>query len=181
MRSVNPSGGWKWYNKSTRHHYNPGRSGNQGRASKSHTVLTSEYTGIQIHDKAANYANVILHPDAGHVNEMIVGGPVTTKFSVSASEGLYVNNVFVNTAQPSASVITGQEDLASGITSAAILFPTEQADDLYIISAELINTIDNPPSIYSHMIIKKGLDEFRILFSGSLDSDNYKLDWASLR
>ena len=75
----------------------------------------------------------------------------------------------------------GTEDLASGITSAAILISPEQADFDFTLSTDLINTIDNPPSIYSHIIIKKGLDEFRVLFSGSLDSDNYKLDWAVLR
>ena len=171
MRTVNPSGGWKWHHKTNRNKF--------GRPLADHTVLTSEYTGIQIHDKYENYANVILHPDAGHLNEMIVGGPTTTRFNISASEGLYINNQLV--VSPSASQLIGQEDLASGITSAAIVFVSEQADDNYTISTELINSIDNPPSIYSSIIIKKGLDEFRILFSGSLDSDNYKLDWALLR
>ena len=76
---------------------------------------------------------------------------------------------------------TGQEILVSGATSAAIAFGSSLPDEAYTITAELVNTVDNPPSIYNHVIIKKNIDGFRILFSGNLDSDNYSLDWSAIR
>jgi hypothetical protein len=75
----------------------------------------------------------------------------------------------------------GQEVLASGAPSAAVAFSSVQVDDNYTISHSLVNTVDRPPSIYSMVVIQKNVDGFRVLFSGNLDSDNYRLDWAAIR
>jgi hypothetical protein len=75
----------------------------------------------------------------------------------------------------------GQQVLVSGAPSAAVAFSTVQVNDSYTISHSLVNTVDRPPSVYSMTVIQKNVDGFRVLFSGNLDSDNYRLDWAAIR
>jgi len=49
----------------------------------------------------------------------------------------------------------------------------------YSVEISIENTTDIEPSIYNYVIIRKTNTEFDILFSGYIDSSNYKLNWVA--
>ena len=68
-------------------------------------------------------------------------------------------------------------NLSSGDSTAAIVFDEPQPDINYAINLSLVNSGDNPPSIYSYIVTSKLVTGFTVLFSGEIDSDNYILEW----
>jgi len=48
----------------------------------------------------------------------------------------------------------------------------------YVVEVVIENTIDGSPSIYGHMIRRKVTTEFDVIFTGYIDSPNYKLNWV---
>lgn len=77
--------------------------------------------------------------------------------------------------------VNGWEHVAQGDTTATIIFDVPQVDSLYSVVGNLVNEIDPQPSIYGHIIKEKTLTGFTVLFSGSIDSNNYYFDWILSR
>jgi hypothetical protein len=73
----------------------------------------------------------------------------------------------------------GSGSLENDATSATILFFSEEPDEDYSIkSLVLVNEVDDPPSFYSMIVTSKTTLGFTVLFSGPIDSGNYKLEWS---
>lgn len=84
-------------------------------------------------------------------------------------------------AQVTATAIVGNEDLSTGDTTAAITFLVAQPDANYGVAWSLVNTTDFPPSIYAGTIYEKTINGFSVIFSGTIDTDNYVLSWIVTR
>ena len=113
------------------------------------------------------------------VNEILTdgtlaGGSATALVTESAVK------TYVDT-QVSGGVITGQEALVNGDSTATIVFVSSESDTNYSIAYSLVNTIDITPSIYASIVTEKTVDGFIVTFSGTLDSANYILDWLITR
>ena len=75
----------------------------------------------------------------------------------------------------------GIEPVLQGDSTAEISFDVAQVDENYSVVGNLVNELDNAPSIYGHIIRNKTKDGFTVLFSGPMDSANYKFDWITSR
>jgi hypothetical protein len=128
--------------------------------------------GLYIQDQSTADSFVTKHNlySAGANSTNVFEGRVIVEGSLSVSGGIDLPDN-----------ITGTETLTSGAISASIAFGVAQADTTYKIVTQLVNTVDNPPSVYSHVIHEKTINGFKILFSGVLDSSNFELDWQLLR
>jgi len=84
-------------------------------------------------------------------------------------------------AQIASGVITGQEALINGDSTGTVVFSSPESDTNYSLSCTLVNTTDGAPSIYAFIVSDKTVNGFEVIFSGTLDSANYILDWAILR
>jgi hypothetical protein len=80
----------------------------------------------------------------------------------------------------SGTVITahGKQTLVSGTDQTTVTFPSALADATYTTNCTLENTTDNPPSIYPFIVTGTTISGFTVLFAGSMDSANYKLNWT---
>jgi len=77
-----------------------------------------------------------------------------------------------------ATQVVGQYTLVSGTTSATVPFDSNEDDANYIITATLQNTTDNPLSIYGFAVSTTTVSGFDMVFTGEIDSSNYKLNWS---
>jgi len=74
---------------------------------------------------------------------------------------------------------TGQVNIPNGQNTVDVVF-THSFDSVnYYIGTSIINTIDNPPSIYSYIITNKITTGFTVLFSNNIDSSNYVLEYIA--
>jgi len=108
-------------------------------------------------------------------NDPTLSGDSTSAIVTQQAIKSYVDS------QLSAEVVTGQESLGNGDSTASITFVSAEADTNYSIGYSLVNTVDSPPSIYASIVTEKTVDGFTVTFSGPLDSANYTLDWSITR
>lgn len=73
----------------------------------------------------------------------------------------------------------GQFTLSNGVNSAVVTIPS--ISGIYAVVPQLINTVDTNPQIMPMIITAKAATSFSVLFSGSLDSANYKLGWIAVK
>jgi hypothetical protein len=78
-------------------------------------------------------------------------------------------------------IVSGIADLVNGDSTASIAFEAAQADTNYVITTHLVNTTDANPSIYVHMTTDYDVNGFTEIFSGPMDSANYKLHYQITR
>jgi len=76
-------------------------------------------------------------------------------------------------------VRVGRETLTLNDTNKSVTFSTAFSDTNYTLSVLLTNTTDTPPAIYSYVITTKSVSGFGVDFSGSIDSNNYELEWLA--
>lgn len=69
------------------------------------------------------------------------------------------------------------ETVVSGAGSTSVVFDTAMSDSDYTLLISISNTVDSVPSIYSYTIEDKTASGFTVLYSGDIDSPNYKLEW----
>ena len=80
-----------------------------------------------------------------------------------------------------AAAVVGNETLLNGDTTASIIFSVSQADADYGVAWSLVNTTDSFPSIYAGTVFEKTVDGFSVIFSGTIDTNNYVLSWIVTR
>lgn len=73
----------------------------------------------------------------------------------------------------------GKEPINSGVTSIFVHFSTAVTNTNYTVNVTLENTIDADPSIFSTLVSNTTTSGFTVLFSGDIDSSNYKLNWTA--
>jgi hypothetical protein len=83
----------------------------------------------------------------------------------------YVDNAIGN-------LEAGNESLSNGDTTAEIIFSQTQSDTNYSQFWSIENSVDNPPSIFTGVVYDKTVNGFKVLFSGTIDSNNYVLSWG---
>lgn len=112
-----------------------------------------------------------------YVYDFIVTTKETTGFSVEftglISSGNYYLDWFL-VDLPTAS--SGIVPLDFGESSEIIVVP-DVCGVNYNVIVSLVNTLDSSPSIYSHSVTRKSLNEFQVDLSGPMDSTNYHLEW----
>jgi hypothetical protein len=69
--------------------------------------------------------------------------------------------------------------ISSGVYSTTVNFDRAFANDQYVLTVGLENTVDPEPSIYPILIRDKSTTGFTVDFSGDIDSDNYYLNWRA--
>ena len=74
---------------------------------------------------------------------------------------------------------SGVQSIGNGVTSVSVNFVNSFPDTNYTVTLALENLTDSPPSIYSTLITTKLTTGFTVLFSGDIDSVNYKLNWIA--
>jgi len=84
-------------------------------------------------------------------------------------------------AQVSGGAIVGNEALSSTDTTATITFGSPEADANYGVAWSLVNTTDDPPSIYAGTVFEKTTNGFSVIFSSPMDTNNYVLSWIVTR
>ena len=75
----------------------------------------------------------------------------------------------------------GIQSLSYNDNTADVVFSPSEANTNYVISTQLVNVTDAPPSIYSCTVVNKTINGFSVEFSGVIDSNNYTLEWSILR
>ena len=108
-------------------------------------------------------------------NDETLSGDSTSAISTEHAIKTYVDTLVTSTA------IVGNETLSNGDTTATITFVSSQPDTDYGVAWSLVNTTDNFPSIYAGTIFEKTTDGFLVIFSGSMDTNNYVLSWIVTR
>jgi hypothetical protein len=83
----------------------------------------------------------------------------------------YVDNAIGN-------LEAGNESLSNGDTTAEIIFSQTQSDTNYSQFWSIENSVDSPPSIFTGVVYDKTVNGFKVLFSGTIDSNNYVLSWG---
>ncbi|RLI52467.1 MAG: hypothetical protein DRO87_13155, partial [Candidatus Thorarchaeota archaeon] len=73
----------------------------------------------------------------------------------------------------------GKESIALGATSVFVPFSTATSTVNYTVSVTLENTTDSEPSLFSTLVSKTTTSGFTVLFSGDMDTPNYKLNWIA--
>jgi len=137
------------------------------------TMETNNVTGLVITPDGITLENGFTVNEIS--NDGTLSGDSTSVLVTEQAIKAYVNT------QISAEVITGQESLGNGDSTASITFVSAEADTNYSIGYSLVNTVDSPPSIYASIVTEKTVDGFTVTFSGPLDSANYTLDWSITR
>jgi hypothetical protein len=112
-----------------------------------------------------------------YVYDFIVTNKETTGFTVDftgeiTSDHYYLDWFLVD----STSASSGITPLDFGDASKDITVPNICGSN-YNIIVSLVNTQDLTPSIYSHSVTQKSLNEFQVDLSGPMDSTNYHLEW----
>jgi len=73
----------------------------------------------------------------------------------------------------------GKEPINVGATSVFVPFSTAVSTADYAVTVSLENKLDITPSIYSTLVSDTTTSGFTVLFSGDMDSPNYKLNWMA--
>ena len=73
----------------------------------------------------------------------------------------------------------GRTSLANGISSKYVTFANPFPNTNYVVNYDISNVIDTEPSIYPSIISFKATTGFIIEFSGTIDSNNYYLEWTA--
>lgn len=73
--------------------------------------------------------------------------------------------------------------LVKDVSFVTIEFNVPFSDVNYVVTLGLenIEIEDEQPSVYAMIVTNKTEDGFTVLFSGEMDSDGYKLNWAAAR
>lgn len=85
----------------------------------------------------------------------------------------------VTVAAPIYTPLSGITTIPSGVQFQTVNFGTILDDTNYIVNIDLIST-DSNPSIYSFVVAEKTTSNFKVYFSGDIDTSNYTLEWAVL-
>jgi len=72
----------------------------------------------------------------------------------------------------------GNTFMSTGDTTADIIFVQEPATIDYSVGYSIINTVDDPPSLFVSGVFEKRIDGFRVMLSGPVDTDNYYISWV---
>ncbi len=75
----------------------------------------------------------------------------------------------------------GITNLVLNDTNKSIIFDTAFTDTNYILDVTITNTTDSPPSIYFLTVTSKLTTGFSVDLSGTIDSNNYKLEWLAIK
>jgi len=73
----------------------------------------------------------------------------------------------------------GKEPITLGATSVFVPFSTAVSTTNYTVSVTLENTTDVEPSLFSTLVSHTTTSGFTVLFSGDMDTPNYKLNWIA--
>jgi hypothetical protein len=74
----------------------------------------------------------------------------------------------------------GIEPVSNGLDSVSVTFSgTAFPSSNYTVTFGLENVDDSPPSVYATLVTAKSTTGFTVLFSGDMDSSNYKLNWIA--
>jgi hypothetical protein len=77
----------------------------------------------------------------------------------------------------SKSSLSGSEPLTTGDTEKSVLFPSPVLNPNYSVAVNLSNSVDITPAMYSHSLIEKTQNGFKVQFSDAIESDDYLLEW----
>ncbi len=75
----------------------------------------------------------------------------------------------------------GITNLVLNDTDKTVTFSTPFTDSNYILDVTITNITDSPPSIYLLTVTSKLSTGFTVDFSGTIDSNNYKLEWMAIK
>lgn len=73
----------------------------------------------------------------------------------------------------------GIQAIGNGVSSVAVTFASAFSGSTYTVTLGLENTNDSSPSAYPMIISSKTAAGFTVLFSGDIDTANYKLNWIA--
>jgi hypothetical protein len=73
----------------------------------------------------------------------------------------------------------GIEDIPNGADNVSVTFPRTFNDSDYTLTTDIENTVDSKPSAFASVISAKSNSGFTVIFSGDIDSVNYKLNWLA--
>jgi len=105
-----------------------------------------------------------------------------TPTTYSGSEGKYVIVKADGTGVEFSSVgveQAGIEDIGNGNSSVTVAFGSSFANTDYIVTLGLQNAATEDKSAYAMLISNKTTAGFTVIFSGDMDSGNYKLNWIA--
>ena len=73
----------------------------------------------------------------------------------------------------------GKQPISLGATSVFVPFSTAVSSTDYAVTVTLENTTDTEPSLFSTLVSHTTTSGFTVLFSGDMDTPNYKLNWIA--
>lgn len=73
----------------------------------------------------------------------------------------------------------GIEPIPNGADSVSVTFPKTFNDSDYTLTTDIENTVDSKPSAFASIISAKSNSGFTVIFSGDIDTLNYKLNWLA--
>ena len=71
----------------------------------------------------------------------------------------------------------GINSIPAGQSQASVTFSEAFSNTNYVITTNLVNTVDSTPSVYPYIIGNKTPGSFTVYFQNAVDSNNYKLEW----
>ncbi len=71
----------------------------------------------------------------------------------------------------------GIQAINNGASTVSVTFASAFSTSNYTLTLGLENTVDSSPSVYPMMITTTTASGFTVLFSGDIDTQNYKLNW----
>jgi len=74
---------------------------------------------------------------------------------------------------------SGRVNIPNGQDNISVVFDSAFDDTNYSIGLSLVNTVDNPPQIYSYIITNKLTTGFTVLFSSAMNTSNYVLEYIA--
>jgi len=120
------------------------------------------------------------HLDQDYYNRIINDEYTLRTETAAVSAGLQTQIVALSAAI-GYETYSGIASLSNGVSAVNIIYDQAQVDEVYSLVTQLRNEVDSPPSIYNHIVTSKTALGFSVLFSGILDSGNYKLDFILSR
>jgi len=120
------------------------------------------------------------HLDLLHYNRVTNDEYTLRTETANVSAGLQTQIVALSAAI-GFETYSGVASLSNGVSAVNVIYDQPQVDSIYALTTQLRNEVDSPPSIYSHIITSQTALGFSILFSGILDSGNYKLNFILSR
>jgi len=73
----------------------------------------------------------------------------------------------------------GIEPIPNGADSVNVIFPRTFNDSDYTLTTDIENLVDSKPSAFASIISAKSNSGFTVIFSGDIDTSNYKLNWLA--